>query len=444
MKTHYILIILVLTFCFGATAQMANSQGGDDPWDNLQNTFNDFFTDNSDKLEKLSRWYWLRQNDIRMWMDADYENESESFFFYSIDKYGDENNDATGVSMASTAHKGSIYGEFDWDNKALMLKGTTTAYETTYKAAINGKSLGEKTKKNPEEIIVQYTDKDGYWYVPYDDPNYQGTGEQMYIKFNAKQMAINYMQDYLELSKNIDYFKVYLFLYNILENFNWEALGFDFEDDWAEWNSEQMIRDIMESNGEINKRIEELIKELLDKENAEKAGFPIFIHWALMYNPDFIKEIETVSETKVTFGGNPNCTQLTVTSAGDNKGKSMIFDEYDRLVFINSLKEGTVRFAYDKDVTVKLPAAVDMSDLITGFSKMEGQKRAEQETEENYKEIIEELHREDKKKEEILEYIEKEIRELEVKKEQAITKKDRDEYQEIIDELKDILKKESN
>ncbi|TBN06709.1 hypothetical protein EYD45_02160 [Hyunsoonleella flava] len=54
---------------------------------------------------------------------------------------------------------------------------------------------------------------------------------------------------------------------------------------------------------------------------------------------------------------------------------------------------------------------------------------------EEFREEIEKLN----KKEEVIEYLKEKISELEIQKEQAVTKKDTEKYQEIIDELKKIL-----
>ena len=112
----------------------------------------------------------------------------------------------------------------------------------------------------------------------------------------------------------------------------------------------------------------ETIKKLLSKELEVIGGFPIFIHWAIIYSPEVIKKHygNKVSETTFDCDGFSNaCTKLTIIS-GKEKGKLMLFDRYGRLVFIDTKGEGTALFQYDRDITVNLPPAYTMQDIMSG------------------------------------------------------------------------------
>jgi len=112
--------------------------------------------------------------------------------------------------------------------------------------------------------------------------------------------------------------------------------------------------------------LKEVIKALLNEKYAELIGFPVFIHWAFLYSPDLIKSKFNVSEKKFDCNGIPGgCTELTVLS-GEDKGKSMRFDQYNRLIFIDAKKEGTAQFQYGFDFTVNLPKAYTMDDIMSG------------------------------------------------------------------------------
>ena len=110
------------------------------------------------------------------------------------------------------------------------------------------------------------------------------------------------------------------------------------------------------------------IRNIINEKYLSIAGFPVFIHWAFLYSPNFIRAKYNVTETKLNYHNIPGCTKLTVAS-GKERGKYMIFDEYNRLIYIDSKENGSVQYFYGRDLTVTLPAAQKMSDIINNAIK---------------------------------------------------------------------------
>lgn len=439
MKTKYIILTITLLFCFSKSVEAQNDLGA--MFAGFESTAREEFSNISEDVKENLRKYWLRQGDIQMWMNAKYEQDTDQMSF----------DEAHGIGTQTTAYESEIYGEFDWDNKALMMKGTTTAHESSYEVSLGAiGAWGEKKVENPEETIVQYTDKDGYWYVPYDDPN----GVHDYIKFNAKQTAQGALEAGQDLLMEIWLNDTATQLLGLSDSISlhWELWLLFFLDDYniKKPNSKEENEEWMQDFGDAItykklEKIKEVLKVLYDEKMAETVGFPVFIHWALMYSPNYIKAIEKVSPSKYDCNGIKNgCTKLTVTT-GENKGKSMKFDQYDRLTYINSLKDGTVRFAYDKDLTVNLPRAVTLSSMITsiGADNIEREKDREKDREkeknmwDNYVKL-----KEKERKEEIENLREQEITELEKQLNEATTPQEREAAQEKIKELEALREKE--
>lgn len=360
MKTKHILLAMIFISYVSLQAQSSSSSKYNDPWNGIQNSVNNLFTDTklSPELEKLLWWAMIQNGDIIMWMNATYGDEAH------IKLKG-----GMPIGHFTTASNKEIYGEFDWDNKALSLRSKSDeSFSSLHIGAIP--ILG---RKNPAEEITQYTDKDGYWYVPYNpekEGDWQGPEQNIkYLKFNAKKFAASAMEGYIDLYDDLHMENIGYAIYYLLENFDWEALGFDFEEEWAEDNAVYLMKLFQEFNGELTAEMKEIIKQLLDKELAHKIGFPVFIHWAFMYRPDVIRKKFEVDEKQFyCYDSMPDhlCTKLTVKS-GPEKGKFMIFDKFNRLVYIDAGKEGTVEYAYDLDLTVNLPPAYNMADIMETY-----------------------------------------------------------------------------
>ncbi len=368
MKSIFTKIVIALLFSVTVHSQAQTSKENNSVWDGIQSSLGNLFADTELPLEiqEAIRLTMIRNGDIVMWMSAKSDGDSQIL----IPPIFDGN---MPLFYYETAYQSKIYGEFDWDNKALMMKGSSTANESGFALAGGYSDVPIGKWKNKESSDLQYTDKEGYWYVPYDDPNYQGTGEndQMFVKFNAKNFATGALQELLDLSNRISVEKLHIVIHYIFNNLNWEMLNPQLDEEWTDNMIDLLMSQYMESNGELTENIRNTLSELLNENNTDRVGFPIFIHWAFLYTPDVIKAKFNVKEKKFAcYDGlaDHKCTKLTVTS-GKEKDKFMIFDKYNRLVYIDSGKDGSVEYLYDQDLTVELPPAYKLGDIINAYSE---------------------------------------------------------------------------
>jgi hypothetical protein len=426
MKTKYIILTIAILFSIGKTVNAQNDL--QDMFAGFEATTREKYSNVSDDVKEGLRQYWLRQSDIRMTM------ESVKGGVAIINSGGNIGNN-------SDLNNGKIYAEFDWDNKALMMH--LTADEAIVEGSIFGVPFN--FEKNQYTNHKQYTDKDGYWYVPYDDPN----GEHEYIKFNAKALALSVMNDMLDISNDLKAIELAMAFIGFNSELDLTKVRYDYG---PKYLFEEAVRRIYldpqylekgkEITAEFQEKLKEAIKDLLKKDMAETVGFPVFIHWALMYSPNTIKAKFNVNQATLTYRGIPNCTKLTVVS-GTEKDKSMIFDQYDRLIFINALKDGTVKYYYDKDVTVTIPAAITLNSIIGGIEEKRVNESSE-EAKKAAKEAVEAAKREVERKKEIERLRNEEIAKLEEQLKEAITPQEREEIQQKIKELKELRENETN
>ena len=426
MKTKYIILTIAILFSIGKTVNAQNDL--QDMFAGFEATTREKYSNVSDDVKEGLRQYWLRQSDIRMTM------ESVKGGVAIINSGGKIGNN-------SDLNNGKIYAEFDWDNKALMMH--LTADEAIVEESIFGVPFN--FEKNQGTNHKQYTDKDGYWYVPYDDPN----GVHDYIKFNAKQTA----QGALEVGQD-------LLMEIWLNDTATQLLGLVelFTSDFWFYNLKEIVADPdtltekeLEALGDAItykklEKIKEALKVLYDEKMAETVGFPVFIHWALMYSPNSIKAKFETDDDIITYNGISNCTKLTVLS-GPDKNKSMIFDQYDRLIFINALQDGTAKYYYDKDVTVIIPAATTLGSMLGGIEVANKEKSAKESSEEAKKAIEEaknEAEKEATRKKEIERLRNEELAKLEEQLKEAVTPQEREAIQQKIKELKELRENETN
>ena len=408
MKTIYIALSFTLLFCANITGQTSTENSGGDMFNGMKNTLDNL---KSKGNEALRLWRVLNQ-DIVMELNAEFEEDTEHIWYYS------------------GAHEGSIHGEYDADNRALSMHLTGSEYKTGIKAS-------GLTKISKAQDHYQFTDIDGYWYVPYDDPN----GQYDYVKFHAKQTVVSALQELIDIAAMINAENLATTAEEIFGQLDSEFLKYLSNNKF-----DQLIIAINKNLAALSKasqvELKKMIHDILKERYTEQLGLPVFIHWALIYSPNLVKKEKNVSETSLTYRGLPNCTKLTVLS-GKDKGKSMIFDPYDRLVYINALKEGTVAYYYDRDVTVTLPPALTMSNIMGNIEK---EKQKEANMWENYrkKKEREKLAKEQANQKEIKALREQELKELMEKEENAITKDEKEEIQKRIQELKELMEKESN
>lgn len=431
MKTKN--IITIVLFCsFYITVQTQNDN--ENLLANVQATINNAIEEASDKVAKPSRMDMLRKSDIRLRMIAKNDKGRTR-----LDNPGPT---ATGGGDGFYMYKSGndeIYAEFDWDNVALSMlgSGSTTEYYDGTKAM-----GGTEIYKEVGDEIMQYTDKDGYWYVPYDDPN----GKHKHIKFNAKELIVGGLNDLIDLASEENAENLMFLLEETFKTIDWDDLGYEYHAIaiTASGTLNEMIKKL--ASEETKKQLKDGLKELISEELSQIGGFPIFIHWALLYSPDSIKAKFQHKETTVPFRGIPNCTKIQVTS-GEESGKSMIFDQYDRLVFINALNDGTAEYFYDKDVTVKIPPAATLSSIMGEFqtaNKEESSGEAKESTVDALKAALEAANKEAERKKEIERLRNEELAKLEEQLKEAVTPQEKEAIQQKIKELKELREKENN
>ncbi len=449
MKTKYILIALTLLLSTALQAQSEAASENNGFMDGLVNTLDNFkddaleavedvvgnvtMDDVKDAFKKIGFWEKFMQGDIRLIM-----KKHDDFYL-------------TGVS---TSKQGDMFGyrefsidaslsvEFDWDNRALKMVGKGERFVEMGNIGYLG---GADIEKHFEDNIVQYTDKDGYWYVPvkFEGQAFanEGLSGEKYVRFNAKQMAIDNLNDILDLSIDLMTDKLtseLIGLTSVIDFTNPEiliagdgVLGLLVmslkNKEYAKelWNNAENLGD--EKHLEFQKDVEETINALLSKELEKIGGFPVFIHWAFLYSPEVIsaKYGNKVEKTSFNCEGVPKgCLKFTIKS-GPDKGKSMAFDRQGRLKHINALKEGTATYYYDQDITVKIPEALDLGWYF-------GNKKRNQEL---YEEVTKKRNKQ---------RYEKELKILKEELKSATSEEERKEIKDRIEEMEKRLKNESN
>ncbi|WP_028892737.1 hypothetical protein [Tenacibaculum sp. 47A_GOM-205m] len=440
MKTTYIHIALLLLLSFSLQAQTETNEA----YSYLASTFN-YFTDDAVKtadnsneksdgiidiitgvFKKIGFWEKFRQGDIRMEMTVgdvenrrDLHSEGTDFGHYRY-----------------RSGKDGIDAQFDWDNRALEMKVSTVKKEYTFDA----KAWGGKPFYESGGSHKQYTDINGYWYVPVQFEGQafaiEGLSGEKHVRFNAKQMAIAHLNDILDLSIDLMTDKLvseFIELASILDLNNPSILkdpsGYIaalFERFVFTSERGQKLEDPFENPG-VEKQFKEELKALLSKELDAIGGFPVFIHWAFFYSPEVIRAKYGNEVTPKPFdceGVSNGCLKFTVKS-GPDKGKSMTFDRQGRLKHINALKEGTATYYYDQDITVKIPEALDLSSYF-------GNKKRNQEL---YEEVSKKINKQN---------YEKELKTLKEELKSATSEEEKKEINDRIEDIEKRLKNEGN
>jgi len=445
MKTTYIHIALLLLLSFSLQAQTETNEA----YSYLASTFN-YFTDDAVKtadnsneksdgiidiitgvFKKIGFWEKFMQGDIRMEMTVgDVENRRDLH---------SEGTDFEHYRYRSG--KDGIDAQFDWDNRALEMKVSAVKKEYTFDA----KAWGGKPFYESGGSHKQYTDINGYWYVPvqFEGQSFaiEGLSGEKHVRFNAKQMAVANLNDILDLSIDLMTDKLaseLIGLTSIIDFTNPKiliagdgVLGLlvmtliDKEFGKNSWNNLENLGD--EKQLEIQKELKETIKTLLSKELEAIGGFPVFIHWAFFYSPEVIRAKYGNKVTPKPFdceGVSNGCLKFTVKS-GPDKGKSMTFDRQGRLKHINALKEGTATYYYDQDITVKIPEALDLGWYF-------GNKKRNQEL---YEEVSKKINKQN---------YEKELKTLKEELKSATSEEEKKEIKDRIEDIEKRLKNEEN
>ncbi len=336
MKTTNIyIIVLTLLLSVSVQAQTTSTSSGNEAYKGIENTLLDFkddvietvsdvkdkaddiLDDIKDGIEKIAYLEKFMRGDIRLLMLSIEEN---SKFNYSGIKIFTEN--GFDLYTRNEDNTSSLYIEFDWDNRAQKMVGKGDAFDSHigFLSTDAGGDIGKFTNK--AHSSVQFTDKESYWYVPLKAES----GNTMFIKFNAKQMAVESLKTLQDLAidlKASDFAKILMGLMSKLDFQNllssippenylaaiFSELG---QIDYAEMNN---LGD--EKISEIEEKIKELIEQLLSQQLKEIGGFPIFIHWAFIYSPEVIKKHYGNKASETTFdcdGFSNACTKLTITS----------------------------------------------------------------------------------------------------------------------------------
>ncbi|SRR5690606_2956856 len=337
MKTILTTLLLVFSFPF-LQAQGGGSNNADASfWDGLAGSLDKYVNkfEMSPEAREALRWMSIYNTDIRMWMDGE---------------HGDARSGQN--PFGSKPAGGSIYAEFDWDNLA-------------------EKMIVDGGKESEVESYTAYTDRHGNFIVPY---------ESTYLRMNPKKAILDNRLEILGAAFDLALLVDLLYPYVADAHSLLVAAILDLGMGAGPLATEiivllNMLNELGMAYPSKEAFIEgtvspEKVKELLDQLAQEKVtstvGFPVFIHWALMYSPDLLKAHFPVTDSKVECpdGSGPNCTQSTV-SRGPEKGKSMTFDSFGRLVYINAKKEGRVRYAYDRDLTVNIPRSITFQQLLS-------------------------------------------------------------------------------
>lgn len=325
------ILILLIAYPYSLVqAQTENSSNESGSfWDGMVGSLSNYFSvyDLPPEAREAIRLMKIYNTDIQMWM---------------VDVYGEESffHPSSAIRYAG----GSIYAEFDWDNltEKMIIKGIEQdRFEDYY--------IDEYT---------MYTDRHANIYVPY---------ESVYLRMNPKKAFLKLDLQIFNLSVLLDDIvsltaQSYEFLIGYL-NF-YAPSGYKSLERLLPIYAPEIHRVLRDGLGASDMVIK-LIRNLINEKYTSVIGFPIFIHWALMYSPDLLKAHFPVTESMVNCpdGSGTKCLKLTVSS-GKDKGKSMTFDSYSRLIYIDAKKDGSVRYSYDKDLTVNVPPAITFQQLL--------------------------------------------------------------------------------
>lgn len=345
MKTNKQVLLRAILLCMIILSNMnlAQAQSPSGPWwDGLKEGLENFVNDleNSPKAKEAWRWMMIYNNDIRMWMEG-------------------------GITNGGGSSNESIYAEFDWDNLAekMVVKGI---------------------EKGGPVVSTLYTDKTGNLYSPYEGGYIKINVPKTILDLNGKidllgkSIAVQELlkANMIEMGAALIYFQqilgevfngkdpllsIAIFIYQLTGQ-NPTFLS-DLKGLSGDLNVQE-FREFLLENG-LSDAIASMLEYMQKADDMSSlVGFPVLIHWAMLYSSETLKGQFPVTESEVGCpDGGTGCNKFTVSS-GKERGKSMTFDQFGRLVYIDALKDGFVRYSYDMDLTVNLPPAITFQEAV--------------------------------------------------------------------------------
>ena len=273
---------------------------------------------------------------------------------------------------------GSIYAEFDWDNRATSMRLMDEGSKTT--AALvdyEGEGLRLLEYEQDETDVTIYFDATGGVWVPIRET----VGGTRYTRVSLPGL-FGHMVSLLEVSidQAIDarvtdmvdalgtYAAIRLDPYGrifgtrgsspptrrfggvmgLLQDY---ALGVEYDEESGEWLYEGVTESMVEDLADhVRERFEFL------------SVFPPLIHFAFFFSPAAIRSHlagRVHEDTGITWQGRTHhgrivcvdCTRFTVEE-GEQRGYIMIFDRFGRLVHLRDTDGSTATYGYDRELTV--------------------------------------------------------------------------------------------
>lgn len=374
--------ILLLSTAAPAHAQNERGLGVRDGIQSSVNRIVGHFLEGADELgpqfREVGRHMWLFSNDIVLRMSATDEGERVNL--------------GPGGELLGWREEGgesSLYAEFDWQNRAEYMRVNTSDGKASLGLAYAGEVMSREAR---DDVAEMYFDKNGYAYVLVEHES----GNEFYVRVNvpgmmgdlvgALQISIDNaiedgvaealdrvfslmgalapdalhrvfgsgsgmdpnsfaedMQDFVRGMRN--------FLDAYAPSYNPETGEYEF----AEGVTEDRFREFLENVESMERRAREQFEEL--------GAFPPLIHFAFILTPTTVRSQASVQPSTIPCGGQDDCTRFVVTS-GEQRGYILVFDHYDRLVYLRDTDGSSATYSYDRDVTVTLPPSVSVGQLM--------------------------------------------------------------------------------
>ena len=341
-------------FCSAAMFMLglaAPVHGQDDPTgavsDGIQSSLNELFDDAAEvslesAYQEIVRQAWLFDEDIRLWMNTESEGGTQGLGVGGI----------PAIWWREEPSEGELYAQFDWQNQATSMRIT----ESGGGGELGVGNLVLPSSDGRDGPITMYFDAAGTVYVP--------TEEGRYIRASLPGL---FGQMAGALDMNIDQ-AIEAGVTGMLDRLGVYTAATSASDvpgpirdllaayaDRATFNRET-------GEWEVDNVTEEMLRDWVAEFRAQYESLstlPPLIHFAFILTPWTVRsQLRVREDTHINWRGRHvacnDCTQFTVTE-GDQTGYVLIFDGYDRLVHLKDTDGSTAEYAYDKDVTVRIP-----------------------------------------------------------------------------------------